>query len=117
MKKRICLTVITVVLIIIIGFNAVQAITYSDLEQKRVELRNKINEAGKSLENINVELTEKLDEINKLDGEINTYEKQVSNITQNLQNIEKQIKETEEQLKTIEEKYDYQKKGLLNNLS
>ena len=116
MKKRICLTVITVVLIIIIGFNAVQAITYSDLEQKRVELRNKINEAGKSLENINVELTEKLDEINKLDGEINTYEKQVSNITQNLQNIEKQIKETEEQLKTIEEKYDYQKKLLEKRL-
>ena len=57
MKKKICLAVITA-LIIIGNIQTVQALTASELEQKRIDLKSKIDEAGKNLENINVELTE-----------------------------------------------------------
>ena len=114
MKKKICLAVITA-LIIIGNIQTVQALTASELEQKRIDLKSKIDEAGKNLENINVELTENLEEISKLDEEIYTYEEQIQNTTQNLQNIEAQIKKTEEDLKTIEKRYEQQKKLSLSS--
>ena len=116
MKKKICLAVITA-LIIIGNIQTVQALTASELEQKRIDLKSKIDEAGKNLENINVELTENLEEISKLDEEIYTYEEQIQNTTQNLQNIEAQIKKTEEYLKTIEKRYEQQKKLLEKRLT
>ena len=116
MKKKICLAVITA-LIIIGNIQTVQALTASELEQKRIDLKSKIDEAGKNLENINVELTENLEEISKLDEEIYTYEEQIQNTTQNLQNIEAQIKKAEEYLKTIEKRYEQQKKILEKRLT
>ena len=100
MKKKICLAVITA-LLIIGSLNIVKGLTATELEQRRAELTNKINEAGKSIENINIELTENLEAINKLDEEIYSYEMQINTISENLENIEKQIKETENYLDAI----------------
>ena len=130
--KKICITVITF-LIILNSCTIVHAVnsevaeneteetqteeTNQNLEQRRIELRQKIEEAGKNLETINVELTKNLEEINKLDGEIYEYEEQVKAISESLQNVEKQIKEAEVYLKTIEIRYDHQKELLQKRIA
>lgn len=115
MKKKICLAVITA-LLIIGSLNIVKGLTATELEQRRAELTNKINEAGKSIENINIELTENLEAINKLDEEIYSYEMQINTISENLENIEKQIKETENYLDAIQVDYEHQKELLQKRL-
>ena len=115
MKKKICLAVI-MALLIIGRLNIVKGLTTTELEKRRAELKNKINEAGKSIENINIELTENLEAINKLDEEIYSYETQINTISENLENIEKQIKETEDYLDTIQVDYEHQKEVLQERL-
>lgn len=105
--KRICIVIIAC-LLALGSYNVVEALTESELEQKRIELNSKIEEAGKNLENIEVELTENLETINALDEEIYLYEEQINTISQNLANIELQIKESENLLSEIEKKYEYQ---------
>ena len=113
--KKICIAII-MVLLIAGGFTVVQALSPIELEQKRIELRNKIDEAGKNLENINVELTENLEAINNLDKEIYEYESQINDITTNLENIEDKINQTEVDLKNIQQRYDHQKELLEKRL-
>jgi len=109
--KKVC-TIIIAILLVLGSYNVVNALTDAELQQKRIELNQKIEEAGKNIENIEVELTENLEAINALDEEIYLYEEQINTISQNLSNIEKQIKESEALLIEIEAKYEYQK-GLL----
>lgn len=106
--KKICLAVITA-LLITGSLVTVQALSAAEIEQKRIELKEKINEAGKNLESINIELTENLEKINELEEDIYAYEKQIKTLNTNLSNVEKQIKETELQLQTIEIRYNKQK--------
>ena len=108
MKKKICLAVITALLIISGCYKTVQAITSSELEQRRIELREEINKAGKNLENINVQLTENLEAINNLDEQIGEYETQIESVSNNINQVEKQIRETETPLKTIQKRYNHQ---------
>ncbi len=108
MKKKICLAVITALLIIGGCYKTVQAITSSELEQRRIELREEINKAGKNLENINVQLTENLEAINNLDEQIGEYETQIESVSNNINQVEKQIRETETSLKTIQKRYNHQ---------
>jgi peptidase M23B len=107
-KKKICLAVITALLIISGCYKTVQAITSSELEQRRIELREEINKAGKNLENINVQLTENLEAINNLDEQIGEYETQIESVSNNINQVEKQIRETETSLKTIQKRYNHQ---------
>lgn len=108
MKKKICLAVITALLIISGCYKTVQAITSSELEQRRIELREEINKAGKNLENINVQLTENLEAINNLDEQIGEYETQIESVSNNINQVEKQIRKTETSLKTIQKRYNHQ---------
>lgn len=107
--KKICISVI--VILLILGFyNGVNALTRSELEQKRIELNLKIEEAGKNIENIQVELTETLEAINALDEEIYLYEEQIKTLSKNLNDIEKQKKDVEKLLVELEIEYQYQKR-------
>lgn len=109
--KKICISIIVILLIGILGFyNVVNALTKSELEQKRIELNLKIEEAGKNIENINVELTKNLEEINALDEQIYVYEEQINTLSKNLSDIEKQKKEVEQLLIEVEKEYEYQKR-------
>lgn len=114
--KKICVTVITAVLIIMGGYTIVYSLTQGELEQKRLELKAKIDEAGKNIENIEVQLTENLEAINKLDEEIYTYQEQIDEISINLKNVEKQIEATEEKLIEIQKDYNHQEELLEQRL-
>lgn len=104
--------VIIAILLALGSYNVVQAITQEELEQKRTELQDKIENAGKNIENIEVELTETLENINALDEEIYLHEEKIDELTENLNQIENQIKQAEIVLAEVEGKYEYQK-GLL----
>lgn len=132
--KKICITVITI--FTILNFSTIVHAVDSEitenqiedtqtetnennqnLEQRRIELRQKIEAEGKNLENISVELTKNLEEINELDGEIYEYEEQIKSISMSLQNIEKQIKEAETYLTTFEIRYNHQKELLQKRIA
>ena len=116
MNKKICLLIIIIAVLITGGLKAVQALSDTDLQQRRAELTNKIKEAGKTLESISVDLTENLQQISKLDEEIYQYENQIETISNNLQQIEKQINQTENYLQDIEGEYAHQKDALQKRL-
>ena len=103
---------IVIILLSLISFNAVYALSEEELKQKRDELSAKIQVAGANLENIEIELTETLEAISLLDEELYIYEEKIEETSRNLEDIEKQINEAEQQLKEIEAKYEYQN-GLL----
>lgn len=107
--KRICIVIIITILLLG-SYNVVQALTRSELEQKRVELQTKIEEAGKNIENIQVQLTENLEAINELDKDIYTYETQIKQISENLVQIEKQLTETEKVMVEVQKQYEYRKR-------
>jgi len=109
--KKICIVIVTIILLLG-SYNVVNALTESELEQKRIELNLKIEEAGKDIEAIEVELTQNLEAINALDEEIFLYEEQIDTISQNLSKIETQIRQAETILTEIEARYEYQS-GLL----
>ena len=107
--KKICI-VIVAILLLLGSYNIVNAVTESELEQRRIELNLKIEEAGKNIENIEVELTQNLEAINALDEEIFLYEEQIDTLSQNLSQIETQIRQAQTALTEIETKYEYQKR-------
>ena len=119
--KKTCITVITI--LTILNFSTIVHAVDSEitenqnLEQRRIELRQKIEAEGKNLENISVELTKNLEEINKLDENIYEYEEQVKSISASLQNVEKQIKEAETYLTTFEIRYNHQKELLQKRIA
>lgn len=114
--KKLCLTVITSLLMLLFGYTIVYALTPIELEQRRLELQQKIDEAGKNIENIEVELTRNLEDINELDQEIYEYEEQINEISANLATIEKKIMETEEELAVVQQNYDHQNELLKQRL-
>lgn len=114
--KKLCLTVITSLLIMLFGYTIVYALTPNELEQRRLELQQKIDEAGKNIENIEVELTRNLEDINELDQEIYEFEEQINEISANLATIEKKIMETEEELAVVQQNYDHQNELLKQRL-
>ena len=113
--KKICI-VIVAILLALANYSVVNALTTSELEQKRIELNLKIEEAGKNIEGIEVELTENLEAINALDEEIYLYEEQIDTLSQNLSQIETQIREAETVLAEIESRYQYQNELLEKRL-
>ena len=115
MKKKVC--IIAIAFLLIIGVTRLSyAISDSELEQRRIELKEKIDKAGKDLENINVELTQNLQEISKLDASIGEYEEKVETISNKLQQIETRIGQAETSLKTIQKRYERRKKILEKRL-
>ncbi len=114
--KKICVIIITAILLVLSLYNVVNAITRAELEQQRIELQLKIEETGKNLENIQVQLTENLEQINALDAEIYNYEKQIEQLTKSLSQIEKQLEETETVLNQLQKKYEKQRKLLAQRI-
>ena len=108
--KKLCIITIITILLLGSSYNVANALTRGELEQKRAELKAKIEEAGKNIENIQVQLTENLELINSLDQDIYIYEEQINQLSQNLEQVEKQIKETENIIDELQTQYEYQKR-------
>ncbi len=115
MRKNLC-----VVLILLICF--ITTFTYAeneiennttkntvDLQTKREELQNQLNEANGELENVQSDLSENLQQVEKLDNKIETAEKQLEEQTSKITELKEIINEIENQLNTVTDKYKKQK--------
>ena len=113
--KKICLTVI-IVLLCIGAYGTVQAVTSADLEERRRELQEQIEASGLEIENIQIELTEALEKMNNLDKQIYDYEDSIKNINNELEEIEKDLKTKEKELQIMEMDYERVKEAFADRI-
>ena len=113
--KKVCLTVI-IALLCISAYGTVQAVTSSDLEDRRRELQEQIAQSGLEIENIQIELTEALEKMNNLDKQIYDYEESIDKIDKELQEIEKNIKTKEKEITILQMDYERVKEAFADRI-
>lgn len=112
MRKFLC-----IVLILLICF--VTTYTYAEnnnesnetsLQTQRDELQNQLSEANGELEEVQSNLSENLQQVEKLDEKITTAESQLEEQESKITELKQSISDIETELNTVTEKYEKQKK-------
>ena len=88
----------------------------TDLQQKREELQNQINDASGQLEEVQNELSQNLQQVQKLDEKIESSNKELEEINTKISELQTSMDEVQAKLKIAEENYNNQKEKLDNRL-
>lgn len=106
MRKFLCIILICLICsITTIAFAA----NTSELQNKQQQVQDKINQANNELSDLKMDITENLEQVQKLDEKIANAEKELSETTEKVQILQTTIQQLEEQQKEEQEKYDSQK--------
>lgn len=116
MPKKIILTCLLIVVVLVSFTTVVIADDLMDLQNRKNELNNQITEANEQVENIQIELTDTLKQIDNLDQKIETYQGQVDELNGKLETLQNQIKIAEEKLTNLENNYKIQRKTFQNRI-
>ena len=116
MPKKIILTCLLIVVVLVSFTTVVIADDLMDLQNRKNELNNQITEANEQVENIQIELTDTLKQIDNLDQKIETYQGQVDELNEKLETLQNQIKTAEEKLTNLENNYKIQRKTFQNRI-
>lgn len=116
MPKKIILTCLLIVVVLVSFTTVVIADDLMDLQNRKNELNNQITEANEQVENIQIELTDTLKQIDNLDQKIETYQGQVDELDGKLETLQNQIKTAEEKLTNLENNYKIQRKTFQNRI-
>ena len=116
MPKKIPLTCLLIVVVLVSFTTVVIADDLMDLQNRKNELNNQITEANEQVENIQIELTDTLKQIDNLDQKIETYQGQVDELNEKLETLQNQIKTAEEKLTNLENNYKIQRKTFQNRI-
>lgn len=116
MPKKIILTCLLIVVVLVSFTTVVIADDLMDLQNRKNELNNQITEANEQVENIQIELTDTLKQIDNLDQKIETYQGQVDELNGKLEILQNQIKTAEEKLTNLENNYKIQRKTFQNRI-
>lgn len=116
MPKKIILTCLLIVVVLVSFTTVVIADDLIDLQNRKNELNNQITEANEQVENIQIELTDTLKQIDNLDQKIETYQDQVDELNGKLETLQNQIKTAEEKLTNLENNYKIQRKTFQNRI-
>lgn len=117
MNKKTALIILLAIILSIISFGGiVGAQDLGDLQSKKNELQEQINESNEQIEDIKIELTENLEQLNNLNLKISTYEEEISSLEGNLEKISKDIEDVTAKLNVIEENYNIQRDILQNRI-
>ncbi len=116
MPKKIILTCLLIVVVLVSFTTVVIADDLIDLQNRKNELNNQITEANEQVENIQIELTDTLKQIDNLDQKIETYQDQVDELNGKLETLQNQIKIAEEKLTNLENNYKIQRKTFQNRI-
>ena len=116
MPKKIILTCLLIVVVLVSFTTVVIADDLMDLQNRKNELNNQITEANEQVENIQIELTDTLKQIDNLDQKIETYQGQVDGLNEKLETLQNQIKTAEEKLTNLENNYKIQRKTFQNRI-
>ena len=87
-----------------------------ELDQKRREYYEKINENNKKLEYVEDELSAALVEIQKLDDEIQKYSNELDKCNDSIDKLQKSIDSAENKLNVLENDYEKRSQALSNRL-
>ena len=115
MKKK-CIAVITIVIMLCGLYGVVKADYMSDLQAEKEQITQELNEANAGLEDIQIELTEALEAINKIEAQIIEGEIKLAETESEIAKLEEEIKEIKEKLEYIQKDYDAQKEAFENRL-
>lgn len=116
MPKKIILTCLLIVAVLVSFTTVVIADDLMDLQNRKNELNNQITEANEQVENIQIELTDTLRQIDNLEQKIETYQDQVNELNGKLETLQNQIKTAEEKLTNLENNYKIQRKTFQNRI-
>ena len=116
MPKKIILTCLLIVVVLVSFTTVVIADDLMDLQNRKNELNNQITEANEQVENIQIELTDTLKQIDNLDQKIETYQGQVDELNGKLETLQNQIKIAEEKLTNLENNYKIQRNTFQNRI-
>ena len=116
--KRICKTIVGVILVIIIATstNIALATTQSDLNNQKQQNINKKNELEEKKEQVKEIKNEALKEVEELNSQITTYQGQISYLNSQIDNANTKIQEAEQQLKENQEEYAKQEETFKQRL-
>lgn len=113
-KKIIAMATITIMLC---GtYSVVNADYMSDLEAQKEQITEELNTVNEGLENVQIELTETLESISKLDAQIIDGETNLELAKTQIAENEKEIAEIKEKLDYLQKDYDKQKSLLEKRL-
>lgn len=108
MKKK----YIAIIIIIIMLFGItkiVKADNLSDLQAQKEQIIQDLNSANQGLEDIQIELTDALDAVNKIEAQIIEGQMKFEETAEQIQKLEGDIKVIQEKLEYIQKDYDEQK--------
>lgn len=108
MCKKIVLIFFISILILASVYGLAFAVNLDELQSKKDELQSQISESNEQIEQIQIEITENLEQLNSINEKIYSYENEISILSIELEKIEKEITETEEKLEIVEENYKTQ---------
>lgn len=116
MKLKNALIAIFVFLVSFIIQNSTYGTNIDELKDKKEELQGQIESTNAEAEEVNIELTQLLEQIYELEAKISNYETEISELDLKLNDVQKEISETTKQLQILQTDYDKQKKALESRL-
>lgn len=115
MRKFLCTSLICILLCSSIVYAVEENTTTNtttnttSLQDKQKEIEGQIEQANEELSGIKLDITENLEQVQKLDENIEKYETELQESSEKIQIIQQSIQGLEETLKVEQEKYDKQK--------
>lgn len=115
MNKKI-IAIATITIMLCGTYSVVNADYMSDLKAQKEQITEELNTVNEGLENVQIELTETLESINKLDAQIIDGETNLELAKKQIAENEKEIAEIKERLDYLQKDYDKQKSLLEKRL-
>lgn len=109
MKKK-YIAMVAIVIMLCGIYNVTKAVNMSDLQEQKEQITQELNETNKGLEDIQIELTEALEAINKIEAQIIEGETKLEQTETEIVKLEEEIKQIKEKLEYIKIDYEAQKK-------
>ncbi len=111
MSKRKCVWVCIILTIVMFlsNMNVTYSATKNELEQKKGNIQDKINQANKEIENISSEMSAVEKQVNQLNSQISIYQDEIDN-------LKVQISDNEEKLAQLQAEYEKRSKTLANRI-
>lgn len=111
-----CIAMVVIAIMLCGMYNITKAVNMSDLQAEKEKVLEELKSANSELENVQIELTEALEAINKIDSQIIEGETKLKETQEKITRTEKEIKQIKEKLEIIKKDYETQKKAFEKRL-
>lgn len=112
MNKQIASVILFILILIICFESTVVATDINDLQNKKDELQSQIEESNEEIKQIQINITENLEQLSNLNLKIETYQNDIETYEDKLLEVKSEIDEITPKLNVLKESYDTQKENL-----